>query len=147
MRALKRAAEDEAFAPEPERHPQALKSGSRMPVLGLGSWMLTSHTAERVATAISLGYRMIDTSADYLTQRGIGKAIRACGLARDQLFIVTKVEEDDDGYEATRKNLDELELDYADLVLIHRPPRRASARRSGRASRAPVTRAWRVTSA
>src|SRR5689334_13066174 len=122
MKALKRVAEDEAFTHEPERHPQPLKSGSRMPVLGLGSWMLTSHTADRVANAIGLGYRMIDTSGDYMTQRGIGKAIRACGVPRDQLFIVTKVEEDDDGYEATRKNLEELKLDYADLVLIHRPP-------------------------
>lgn len=110
MRALKRAAADDTFAAEserrPERHPQPLKSGNRMPVLGLGSWMLTSHTAERVAHAISLGYRMIDTSGDYMTQRGIGKAIRTCGVRREDLFIVTEVEEDDAGYEATRKKLD-----------------------------------------
>ena len=101
-----------------------LRSGNRMPVLGLGSWMLTSNTAARVAHALSLGYRMVDTSGDYMTQGGIGKAIRATGMRRDALYIVTKVEEDDDGYEATRKNLAELKLDYADLVLIHRPPER-----------------------
>jgi diketogulonate reductase-like aldo/keto reductase len=101
-----------------------LRSGHTMPLLGLGSWMLTSHTAERVAQALSLGYRMVDTSADYNTQQGIGKAIRLSGTPRDSLYIVTKVEEDDDGYDATRKNLDELKLEYADLVLIHRPPER-----------------------
>ncbi len=106
-----------------------LASGNRMPVLGLGSWMLTSHTAERVTNAIALGYRMVDTSGDYLTQGGIGRAIRASGMPRDELFIVTKVEEDDDGYDATRKNLDELKLEYADLVLIHRPPERGFGER------------------
>jgi 2,5-diketo-D-gluconate reductase A len=101
-----------------------LASGNRMPALGLGSWMLTSNTAARVAQAFSLGYRLVDTSGDYLTQSGIGKAIRATGMRREALYIVTKVEPDDDGFDATRKNLDELKLDYADLVLIHRPPER-----------------------
>src|SRR5689334_22793196 len=96
-----------------------LKSGQRMPVLGLGSWMLTSDTPGRVLNALTAGYRLLDTSGDYMTQGGIGKAIRNSGIPRDQIYVVTKVEEDDDGYEATRKNLDELKLDYADLVLIH----------------------------
>ena len=152
-----------------------LASGNRMPVLGLGSWMLTSHTAERVTNAIALGYRMVDTSGDYQTQGGIGRAIRASGMPRDELFIVTKVEEDDDGYDATRKNLDELKLEYADLVLIHRPPERGCRcrrnienrsqsqtlrhrgnraprsgrdlprRGSGKAWRAPAMKVWRAT--
>jgi 2,5-diketo-D-gluconate reductase A len=93
-----------------------------MPVLGLGSWMLTSHTTEAVQHAFELGYRMIDTSADYMTQPGIGRAIRRGQLAREEVFVVMKVEENEDGYRATIKNLEELKLAYADLVLIHRAP-------------------------
>jgi 2,5-diketo-D-gluconate reductase A len=89
-----------------------------MPVLGLGTWMLTSQTAARVSNALASGYRMVDTSADYLTQSGIGKALRAAGFPREEIFVITKVEEDDDGYEATRKNLAEMKLEYADLVKL-----------------------------
>ena len=120
MRALRK--EIESGRASPDTIP--LKSGHRMPVLGMGSWMLTSDTAGRVLNALSAGYRLLDTSGDYMTQGGIGKAIRASGIARDEIYVVTKVEEDDDGHAATRKNLDELKLDYADLVLIHRPPER-----------------------
>jgi len=100
-----------------------LRTGSEMPLLGLGSWMLTTHTAEAVQHALELGYRMIDTSADYLTQPGIGRALRRHAAPRDSLFIVIKVEEKEDGYAATVRNLEELKLAYADLVLIHRAPK------------------------
>jgi 2,5-diketo-D-gluconate reductase A len=99
-----------------------LHTGRRMPVLGFGTWQLKHQTAETVHQALEAGYRMIDTSADYHTQRGIGTALRSFGAAREELFVVTKIEETDDAYEATRANLAELRLDYADLVLIHRPP-------------------------
>jgi len=101
-----------------------LLSGNRMPLLGLGTWELNRHTPESVAQALAAGYQMIDTSADYHTQRGIGDAIRQSKVARDSIYIVTKIEETDDAYEATRVNLAELRLDHADLVLIHRPPER-----------------------
>jgi diketogulonate reductase-like aldo/keto reductase len=100
----------------------SLRTGNQMPLLGLGSWMLTTHTVEAVQHALELGYRMIDTSADYLTQPGIGRALRRSSVPRDEIFVVMKVEEDENGYEATIKNLEELKLAYADLVLIHRPP-------------------------
>jgi 2,5-diketo-D-gluconate reductase A len=100
----------------------ALRSGDAMPVMGLGSWMLTSHTEDAVRRAIELGYRMIDTSGDYHTQRGIGRAIRASEVAPDELFIVTKVEPEKDSYASTVANLAELGLAYVDLVLIHRAP-------------------------
>lgn len=99
-----------------------LHTGNRMPILGLGTWQLTDDTVETVAAALDLGYRMIDTSGDYGTQPGIGEGIRRSGIERADLYLVTKVEETDDAYRATRKNLDELKLDYADLMLIHRPP-------------------------
>jgi 2,5-diketo-D-gluconate reductase A len=93
-----------------------------MPVLGTGSWMLTTHTAESVMHALELGYRMVDTSADYKTQPGIGRAIRLSQTPRESLYVVMKVEETEDGYAATQKNLEELKLAYVDLVLIHRAP-------------------------
>lgn len=99
-----------------------LRGGRRMPVLGLGTWQLTRDTARTVATAIELGYRLIDTSGDYGTQPGIALGIRDSGVNRSELYVTTKVEETDDAYDATRKNLDELRLDHADLILIHRPP-------------------------
>jgi 2,5-diketo-D-gluconate reductase A len=99
-----------------------LHSGRLMPQLGLGTYQLRSHTVETVMRALEAGYRMIDTSGDYHTQRGIGEALAHSGLDRSDYFVVTKIEETDDAYEAVRRNLAELRLDYADLVLIHRPP-------------------------
>lgn len=93
-----------------------------MPLIGLGTWQLKDHTADAVAYALQLGYPMIDTSGDYGTQPGIAEGIRKSGAARESIYLVTKVEETDDAYEATRKNLSELGLAYADLILIHRPP-------------------------
>ena len=102
----------------------ALHTGNAMPVLGLGTWELTHDTTGTVLHALELGYRMIDTAADYGTQPGIGAALRQSGLDRDAVYVVAKVEEDEDAWQATRSNLAELGLDYADLVLIHRPPGR-----------------------
>jgi len=84
--------------------------------------MLTSHTTESVQHAFELGYCMVDTSSDYMTQPGIGKALRRYDRPRASLFISMKVEPEDNGYEATRRNLEELKLAYVDLVLIHRAP-------------------------
>ena len=99
-----------------------LRTGREMPVIGLGTWMLTSHTTESVQHAFELGYCMVDTSSDYMTQPGIGKALRRYDRPRASLFISMKVEPEDNGYEATRRNLEELKLAYVDLVLIHRAP-------------------------
>jgi 2,5-diketo-D-gluconate reductase A len=105
-----------------------LGTGRSMPVLGLGTWQLDVDTAGTVEEALALGYRMIDTSGDYGTQPGIGDALRRTDLDRGEIFLVTKVEEDEDAYDATRRNLDELGLEYADLMLIHRPPRIGAGR-------------------
>jgi 2,5-diketo-D-gluconate reductase A len=99
-----------------------LASGSQMPLLGFGTWELRHQTETVVAAALEAGYRLIDTSGDYHTQQGIGAALRASGLARESVFLVTKIEETDNVYDAVRRNLAELRTDYADLVLIHRPP-------------------------
>lgn len=99
----------------------SLHSGSKMPIMGLGSWQL-ANAAHVVAKALQLGYRLVDTSGDYGTQPDVGKGIKDCGLDRTDVYVVTKVGEHDDAYQATRKDLQELGLEYADLVLIHRPP-------------------------
>lgn len=99
-----------------------LRSGNNIPVFGLGTWQLTNDTPDTIAYALELGYPMIDTSGDYGTQPGIGEGIKQAGVARDNFYLITKVEETDDAYEATGRNLQELQLEYADLMLIHRPP-------------------------
>jgi diketogulonate reductase-like aldo/keto reductase len=99
-----------------------LHTGRLMPQLGLGTYQLRTHTVETVLRALEAGYRMIDTAGDYHTQRGIGEALSHCDLDRSDYYVVTKIEETDDAHEAVRRNLAELRLNYADLVLIHRPP-------------------------
>ncbi|ODR92109.1 aldo/keto reductase [Sinorhizobium alkalisoli] len=101
----------------------ALRTGNRMPVMGVGTWQLTNDTAGAIEAALELGYRMIDTSGDYGTQLGIAEGIKRSGIERGEFYLVTKVEEVGDAYQATRKNLDELQLDHVDLMLIHRPPK------------------------
>lgn len=79
-------------------------------------------TSDTVAFAIDKGYRLIDTSSDYGSQPGVGEGIKKSGMNREELYITTKVEEMDDAYERTKSNLQELGLEYIDLMLIHRPP-------------------------
>ncbi len=100
-----------------------LHTGRTMPIIGLGTWELTEDTADTIAEALGMGYPMIDTSGDYGTQPGIGEGIWKSGVLRESFYLVTKVEATDDAYEAIEQNLAELQLDYADLVLIHRPPK------------------------
>lgn len=100
-----------------------LFTGRKMPVIGLGTWMLVDHTADTIREALKMGYPMIDTSGDYGTQPSIAVALEITGKNRQDIYIVTKVEEDEDAYESAKENLLELNIEYADLMLIHRPPR------------------------
>ncbi|MFN2588657.1 MAG: aldo/keto reductase [Actinomycetota bacterium] len=99
-----------------------LRTRRKMPVLGLGTWQLTNETAGTIAKALEIGYRMIDTSGDYGTQPGIADGLRRGDVERSGVYIVTKVEEDEDSYESTHRNVAELGLEFADLMLVHRPP-------------------------
>lgn len=101
-----------------------LHTGRKMPVMGLGTWQLTDHTPQTISEALELGWRMIDTSGDYGTQPGIAKGLERSLLGRNEIYIVTKVEEYENAYQSTIRNLDDLEIDYADLMLIHRPPKK-----------------------
>lgn len=104
-----------------------LNNGIKMPQLGLGVWQ-TKDGAEvesAVGAALKAGYRLIDTAAVYGNEAGVGAAIAHSGIARDELFITTKVWNADQGYDNTlvafEKSLKRLNLDYIDLYLIHWP--------------------------
>jgi 2,5-diketo-D-gluconate reductase A len=100
-----------------------LASGAEMPVIGLGTWQLTGDQAvDGVEHALALGYRLIDTAVDYDNQEQIGEALRSTPVDRDEIFLTSKVEEDEDAYAATRERLDQIGVEQLDLCLIHRPP-------------------------
>ena len=103
-----------------------LNNGVEMPQLGFGVWQVPDDEATAaVATAIESGYRSIDTAAIYQNEVGTGKAISASGVAREELFVTTKLWNSEQGYDATLRafdaSLDKLGLDYVDLYLIHWP--------------------------
>ncbi|WP_019635811.1 aldo/keto reductase [Paenibacillus fonticola] len=104
-----------------------LSNGEQMPWLGLGVFKVSDgqEVIDSVGTAIKNGYRSIDTAALYDNEEGVGQAIRASSVPREQLFITTKVWNSDQGYESTLKAFDtsmgKLGLDYLDLYLIHWP--------------------------
>ncbi|MFD4708478.1 aldo/keto reductase [Streptomyces sp. NPDC058430] len=106
--------------------PIILNNGVEMPQLGFGVWQVPDDEAEKaVATALEAGYRSIDTAAIYGNEEGTGKAVAASGIAREKLFVTTKLWNADQGYDATLRafdaSLDKLGLDYLDLYLIHWP--------------------------
>lgn len=99
-----------------------LRTGRVLPVLGLGTWNLRHNTADIVAEALNLGYPMIDTSGDYGTQPGITEGLKKSSVDRDEIFIITKIEDTGTAYAEAEQNVGELGIDAADLILIHRPP-------------------------
>ncbi len=104
-----------------------LNNGVEMPILGFGVYQITdaAECEQSVFEAISAGYRLIDTASAYMNEEAVGRAIKRSGIAREELFITTKLWIQDTGYEATMKafykSLERLDLDYLDLYLIHQP--------------------------
>ncbi len=104
-----------------------LNNGVETPILGFGVFQITDLTeCERsVVDAIQTGYRHIDTAASYLNEEAVGRGIKRSGVAREELFITTKLWIQRNGYEGTKRafenSLKRLQLDYIDLYLIHQP--------------------------
>ena len=105
-----------------------LRNGVNMPWLGLGTWRASDDDANAaVRTALDLGYRHIDTAAMYHNETGVGRAITEHSVGRDEVFVTTKVWNDDirAGADATQRALsgclDRLGFDYVDLALMHWP--------------------------
>ena len=103
-----------------------LSNGVEIPKLGLGTWMIDNDkVAEAVKEAVKLGYRHIDTAQAYANESGVGDGIRECGVAREELFITTKLAAEAKTYEeavaAIDQSLKTMGLDYIDLMIIHSP--------------------------
>lgn len=100
-----------------------LNNGVQMPVLGLGTYLLTPAEAEKsVITAIKNGYTLIDTANAYVNEKAVGRGIKASGKARNEIFLETKLwpafYEDDAQIDKTLARLD---TDYIDLMILHQP--------------------------
>jgi 2,5-diketo-D-gluconate reductase A len=104
----------------------SFNDGHSIPQLGLGVWQTPDDVAvNAVSTALKAGYRHIDTAAVYQNEEGVGKGLRASGVAREDIFLTTKVWNDDQGFDQTLRAMDaslkRLGTDYVDLYLIHWP--------------------------
>lgn len=104
-----------------------LNNGVKMPYEGYGVFQIRdlNECENCVINALEAGYRLIDTAASYMNEEAVGSAIKKSGIAREELFITTKLWVQDAGYENAKKafetSLKKLELDYVDLYLIHQP--------------------------
>ena len=103
-----------------------LNNGVDMPMEGFGVFQIPEESCEQaVRTALRSGYRLIDTASSYQNEKAVGKALHACGIPREELFITTKAYIQQMGYEKTKaafaESLNNLGLDYLDLYLIHMP--------------------------
>ncbi|UFU00398.1 aldo/keto reductase [Radiobacillus kanasensis] len=105
---------------------QTLHNGVKIPSVGLGVYKIEGNGVyDAVKSAIDLGYRHIDTASFYENEEGVGRAVKDSGVEREELFITTKVWNDQQGYENTMEafdlSLNKLGLDYVDLYLVHWP--------------------------
>ena len=104
-----------------------LNNGIKMPKIGYGVFRMTdaAQCEEAVVQAIRAGYRLIDTAAAYGNEESVGRAIRRCGVPREELFITTKLWITDTSYDGAKRGFERsmkyLGLDYLDLYLIHQP--------------------------
>ncbi|MDE5801170.1 MAG: aldo/keto reductase [Paramuribaculum sp.] len=103
-----------------------LNNGVEMPLIGYGVYQVDPQECERcVSDALKVGYRMIDTAQAYHNEEGVGAAVSKSGIAREDIFLVSKVWISNYGYEKAKASIDEslrkLGTDYIDLMLLHQP--------------------------
>ncbi|MDT1940230.1 MULTISPECIES: aldo/keto reductase [Carnobacterium] len=103
-----------------------LANGVQVPIIGFGVYQIPKEkTAQAVEDAIKAGYRHIDTAQSYLNESEVGQGITASGIAREELFVTTKIWVHNVSYDGVMKSFDEslkrLNLEYVDLLLIHQP--------------------------
>lgn len=103
-----------------------LSNGVKMPMLGYGVYQVSKEECERcVLDALEVGYRSIDTAQSYFNEEEVGSALAKSGVAREEVFLTTKVWLEHYGYEATRnsvlRSMEKLKTDYLDLCLLHQP--------------------------
>lgn len=103
-----------------------LNNGRSMPLVGFGTYRLTGADGQKACeVALETGYRLIDTAASYGNETEVGNAIRNSGIRRDDLFVTTKVNNPDQGYDSTIRAFDtslkKLDVEYLDLYLVHWP--------------------------
>ena len=110
-----------------EQHSLPLLGGGRIPIVGLGVWQSPRGEPTRAAVraALRVGYRHVDTARIYANEKEVGEAVRASGVPRAEVFVTTKLWNDDQGYDAALRafdaSLERLGLEYVDLYLIHWP--------------------------
>lgn len=103
-----------------------LTNGVKIPKLALGTWKIPDNqVAEVVENALQIGYRHIDTAQAYHNEAGVGQGIKKSGIARDKIFVNSKVEAEIKDYEKAKKSIDNtltrMDLDYLDMMIIHNP--------------------------
>ncbi len=103
-----------------------LSNGVEIPKLGLGTWFISDkNVVQAVKDAVKIGYRHIDTAQAYRNERGVGEAVRTCGVDRKELFVTTKLAAEAKSYKkaaaAIDKSLKTMGLDYIDMMIIHSP--------------------------
>jgi diketogulonate reductase-like aldo/keto reductase len=109
-----------------------LSGGAQLPLVGLGTWKLRGYQAEAAVTAaLAAGYRHFDTAVMYGNEAEIGSALADAGVAREEIFLTTKIRPSDVGREPSvlRRSLRALRTDYVDLWLVHWPPNRPQQRK------------------
>lgn len=108
------------------RESLALANGNEIPLIGLGTWQMSQEEAERtVEYALKNDYVHIDTARTYGNEEGVGKGMKASGVAREDYFLTTKVNGNSKTYEEARQDIEDslaaLDTPYLDLVIIHAP--------------------------
>lgn len=103
-----------------------LNSGVEIPRLALGTWFIDDDkAAEAVRTAVSIGYRHVDTAQAYGNERGVGEGVRTASVPRKEIFVTSKVAAENKSYDDAVKSIDEtlqkMGLDYIDMMIIHSP--------------------------